>query len=340
MDKKRELLGGLKEGRARGGSMGCIEDLWKRKREEGEEEKEVFIKSRKTLRSPEGGKEDGRGEEERRKREEEKGILNWKGEMEKMMKVVVETCMGKWGEELKKVREEVREGREETREVLKELKEREERWKEDREEVRRQMKELEVRIEKLEVGREVEGEEKKGKGEGGEIERRMKEIERRMEMKEREERRKNLVIRGLEVREGKRREAAEELLKEIGVEMKIKEIWRITAEKERGREAVGIKVEEEKRGEIWEKKKKLRGRKERILEDWTWKERRMRWRLEEIAREEERRGRKSWIGYGKIKIEGQWWRWDEEEEVLKDVRGKIREVVMGEEGEGGREELG
>jgi len=99
--------------------------------------------------------------------------------------------------------------------------------------------------------------------------------------------------------------------------MKIKEVWRITAEKERGREAMGIKVEEEKRGEIWEKKKKLRGRKKRILEDWTWKERRMRWRLEEIAREEERRGRKVWIGYGKIKIEGQWWRWDEEERGIK-----------------------
>jgi len=43
------------------------------------------------------------------------------------------------------------------------------------------------------------------------MERRMKEIEIRMEMKEREERRKNLVIRGLEVKEGKRRKAAEEL---------------------------------------------------------------------------------------------------------------------------------
>jgi len=190
-----------------------------------------------------------------------------------MMKAVVETCMGKWGEELKKVKEEVRNGREEIREVLKDIKEREVRWKEEKEEVRRQIKELEVRMEKLEVGIEVEGGEKKGERERKrETERRIKEIERRMERKEREKRRKNLVIRGLEVKEGKRREAVEEILREIGVEVKLKEVWRITAEKERGREAVGIKIEEEdKRGEIWEKKIKLKGRKERILEDWTWR---------------------------------------------------------------------
>jgi hypothetical protein len=31
------------------------------------------------------------------------------------------------------------------------------------------------------------------------------------------------------------------------------------------------------------------------------------------------KGKKStWIGYGKIRIDGQWWRWDEEEKVLRD----------------------
>jgi len=67
MDKRRELMGGPKEGRARGGSMGCIEDLWKRKREEEGGEKEGFVKSRKTLRSPKGGKVDGGGGGKRKK---------------------------------------------------------------------------------------------------------------------------------------------------------------------------------------------------------------------------------------------------------------------------------
>lgn len=68
----------------------------------------------------------------------------------------------------------------------------------------------------------------------------------------------------------------------------------------------------------------MRGRREKIWEDWTWGERRMRWRLEEIARREERKGEKVWIGYGRIRIGEQWWKWDEEE-VLKDGRGKVRE---------------
>lgn len=42
---------------------------------------------------------------------------------------------------------------------------------------------------------------------------------------------------------------------------------------------------------------------------------------EEIAREEEGKGRKVWVGYGKIRIDEKWWRWDEEEEELRDGRG-------------------
>jgi len=71
------------------------------------------------------------------------------------------------------------------------------------------------------------------------------------------------------------------------------------------------------------------------LEDWTWKDRRVRWKLEEIARMEEKKGNKVWVGYGRIKIAEQWWRWDEEEEILVDGRGNRRE---GEQEEGLEEE--
>lgn len=57
----------------------------------------------------------------------------------------------------------------------------------------------------------------------------------------------------------------------------------------------------------------------------------MRWKLEEIAKEKERKGNKVWIGYGKIRIEEQWWKWDEEIEVLKDSRDNIRKENQGEE---------
>lgn len=52
----------------------------------------------------------------------------------------------------------------------------------------------------------------------------MKEIERRMEMKNREERKKNLVMTGVEVREGKVKKAVKEIFKYIGVRVDIKEI--------------------------------------------------------------------------------------------------------------------
>lgn len=55
--------------------------------------------------------------------------------------------------------------------------------------------------------------------------------------------------------------------------------------------------------------------------------------MEEIAREEEGKGRKVWVRYGKIRIDEKWWRWDEEGEVLRDGRGN----KMGEgQGEGRR----
>jgi len=120
------------------------------------------------------------------------------------------------------------------------------------------------------------------------------------------------------------------------VEVEIKEVWRVAVEKEKMREMVGIKIEEpERRKEILEKRRNLRGRRERIMEDWTWRERRMRWRLVELAREEERKGRNVRIGYGKIKIGENWWRWDEEEEVLRDNKGMVRMEGEG-EGEGGK----
>lgn len=43
------------------------------------------------------------------------------------------------------------------------------------------------------------------------------------------------------------------------------------------------------------------------MDDLTWKERKVKWKLEEIVREEEREGRKVWMSYGKIRIEEEWW---------------------------------
>lgn len=56
----------------------------------------------------------------------------------------------------------------------------------------------------------------------------------------------------------------------------------------------------------------------------------MKCRLEEVAREQEKKGKRVWLGYGKIRIEGEWWFWDKEKEVLKDRK----RMVKGEQGKG------
>lgn len=56
--------------------------------------------------------------------------------------------------------------------------------------------------------------------------------------------------------------------------------------------------------------------------------------MEEITREEEGKGRKVWVGYGKIRIDEKWWRWDEEGKVLRDRRGNKMGERQGEGKEG------
>ena len=61
-------------------------------------------------------------------------------------------------------------------------------------------------------------------------------------MREREERKRNIVVRGLEVREGKRREEAEKLLKDIEAKVDIMEVKKVGEDREKGREIVVIRL--------------------------------------------------------------------------------------------------
>lgn len=61
----------------------------------------------------------------------------------------------------------------------------------------------------------------------------------------------------------------------------------------------------------------------RLEDDLTRGERKMRWKIEEIAGEERKKGKTVWVGYGKIQKEGKSWKWDEEEGRLRDSRGKV-----------------
>jgi len=70
--------------------------------------------------------------------------------------------------------------------------------------MKREIRELEGKLKGLEDKLKEDGEGRKGVKKKGELEGRLGKIERRIGKKEREERRKNMIIRGLEVKEGKR----------------------------------------------------------------------------------------------------------------------------------------
>lgn len=108
-------------------------------------------------------------------------------------------------------------------------------------------------------------------------------------MKKQEERRRNIIIRGMKVKERERREAVGDLLKVIGAKAKIKDIKRIGER----REMIIVRLKNvEQRKEIMRKKRNLKERRERIMEDWAWRKRKIKWRLEEIARMEKKNRRR------------------------------------------------
>jgi len=112
-----------KVGRVRGGSIGSLEDIWKRKREE-EEEQFLFRKSKITPRSP--GENKRKEKEEMRSEDERKGERDIKGTIKGMMKL----CMKEWKAEVKMLREDLNEGIEK---IGREMREREEIWRRERE---------------------------------------------------------------------------------------------------------------------------------------------------------------------------------------------------------------
>lgn len=67
---------------------------------------------------------------------------------------------------------------------------------------------------------------------------RLKEVERMLEKKEKKERRRNIVIKRVEMKEKGKREAVEKFIRAVGVEVEVKELRRIGGDRENGEEMV------------------------------------------------------------------------------------------------------
>lgn len=84
---------------------------------------------------------------------------------------------------------------------------------------------------------------------------------------------------------------------------------------------VRLKNESDRR-EVTKRKKALKGDSIWIADDLMWKERQTKWRINEIAREEKRKGAK--MGYNRISIE--------EQRGKEEKKGKIKKAGEGERG--------
>jgi len=78
----------------------------------------------------------------------------------------------------------------------------------------------------------------------------------------------------------------------------------------------------EQKRKVMIERRRLREKGIRIDDDLTWKERKMRWNLEDIARQERGNDKRVRVGYGKMQIEGKG-KWEEDEEILRDNEGKV-----------------
>lgn len=274
----------------------------------------------------------------KRKREESEEI-DLRG---RSKKVVVEESTEREGTNIGIILQEIREMRREgnlTREELKsglegirnemekrkkEMKLKEEKWEREREEMKRRIEKLEK---DLKEGSKI-----------GILEERMGRLERGAEKEERQKRRKNLIFKGIRGEKGKIKEDIEEICRNIGAEIEIENVREIRAGNEgKGKMVlVRLKTEEDKR-KILENKRKIKKKEIWIEEDLTFGERKMKWKLRQIMEEEERKGEKVKVGYGKIWIGNELWFWDEEMEELKNRGGRKREKNGNEERKWGEE---
>lgn len=323
--------GGIKHSKERKGSVGDISEFLKKKREREDnknEEDATFRSSKIIVRSPKSMGE--------RKEEDRKG---WKRELREELRKDIITGIKLLGEEIREDLREIKDGlvgqgegiKKELEKIREEFGEREREWEEEKREMRGRIENLERKLEKLiKEGIGEEGKEGIGVAGEGELETKIKVIERKLERKEREDRRRNIVIRRVGMEKGDVRGGVEKILEKLGVDIKIESVKRvgIMTEGERGMAVVTLGSIEQKR-QVMENKKKLRGREERIDDDLTWEERKVRWRLREIARKEEGEGRKVRMGNGGLQIDGKWWKWNEEEEVLKSERGEVKGKRVG-----------
>lgn len=154
------------------------------------------------------------------------------------------------------------------------------------------------------------------------LETRITVLESKVEKQERDRRRNNIVIKGMEIEDNQIKEGVEQLVKDkLNIEVKVKHGYSV-----KGRENKKMLIVEMNawgyKKEIMDKKGLLKGTKIYIDNDETLEERKIQAELRSIAREERKKGKEAKVGYQKIFIDGERYDWDPTEEGVVKTRSK------------------
>lgn len=270
------------------------------------------------------------------KKEKEVGLDRENRENRKLEELIINLV-----EEVQRMRTEMKEERKERKRLTKEWRMEKEMWKEERKEEERKREKIEKWMEAMnerqekvegkveEMGRDKEVERKTG-GEGGvkgevveECRKKIRRLEVLQDKREREMKRKNIIIKRAQVEGKDPKEEVKRVWDLVGMSGEgIEEIGRIGKADKDGCGMIRVKmVNFEQKMKVMEKRRCLKGKKVWLDDDLTEEKRKTRWKIEREA-EKEREGEKSvQVGYMKIWVNGKMKRWNEMEEVWYEEQG-------------------
>lgn len=150
---------------------------------------------------------------------------------------------------------------------------------------------------------------------------RMEKVERNLEEKEKEEKRNNIVIRGVEIEEAGAEKEVEKMMKDkLNIEIKVKQVEIRNTRNNKKLAIVKIMDYEDKR-KVMKEKRKLKGTRVYIDDDRTEQEQKIQIIIKKRAIEEKNNGNNVKIGFKKIWINGEEWKWNEKNmEIEKNER--------------------
>ncbi|XP_043470437.1 golgin subfamily A member 6-like protein 22 [Leptopilina heterotoma] len=238
------------------------------------------------------------------------------------VKKMCEEWERKWSEEKEKMYEKLEKLEKGQKDIEVEMEGELNMVKEEVRESREIIGELRKRITSLETGTEggIRSQE------GLVLEEKMNEVSRWMDRTEKEKRKNNIVIKGMNVIRREGRKAIQKVLEDIGTDVKIIGLNGVGGEDKEKPKVWIVQLEnEEQKMEVISAKNKLRGRKEIIEEDKTWKERVVSRKLDQRKWEESAKGSEVKRGRDCLWVNGiKWVVCNTTGEVVEEERGRER----------------